>query len=375
MAADRRAQGRPTGAAAPARLLTLRDYERAARRALDPMAWGYFRSGADGQKTLRDNRRAFGRWEIWPRVLVDVAERDLSTSVLGTRIAFPILVAPTAYHRMAHPDGEQGTARAAAELETIMVVSTLATTSLEDVASAAAGTRWFQLYVHKDRGFTEALVRRAVAAGYSALVVTVDTPLLGRRLADERSGFCLPAGLQMQNLVEATAGVSGDASMLASYVASRHDAAFTWRDLDWLRSISGLPLVLKGIVRADDGARAADSGVDAVVVSNHGARQLDGGPATLTALPAVVDAVAGRCEVLLDGGIRWGTDVLKAVALGARAVLVGRPVLWGLAVDGERGVASVLGLLRDELSRAMALAGCARIGDIDRDLVRPAPGR
>jgi 4-hydroxymandelate oxidase len=337
------------------------------------MAWGYFRSGADAQKTLRDNRRAYGRWQIWHRVLVDVAERDLSTTVLGTRVPFPILIAPTAYHRLAHPEGELATARAAARLGTIMVVSTLATTSLEDVAAAAPGTRWFQLYVHKDRSFSRGLVERAAAVGYRALVLTVDTPVLGRRIADERSGFCLPRGLAMQNLIEAVAEPSDSASMLNSYVASRHDASFTWRDLDWLRSISPLPLVLKGIVRGDDAVRAADCGVDAIVVSNHGARQLDGSPATLDALPGVVDAVGGRCEVLVDGGVRWGTDVLKALALGARAVLLGRPVLWGLAVSGEEGVAAVLSLLETELSRAMALAGCAKLADIDRDLVRPTP--
>lgn len=361
-----------------ASLLTLDDFERAARDVLEPSALGYFRSGADAERTLRANCRAYRRWEIWHRVLVDVSRLDTSTTVLGARVPSPVLIAPTAYHRMAHPDGEAGTARAAARAGTVMVVSTLATTALEDVAAAAPGaTRWFQLYVHKDRGFSAELVRRAAAAGYRALVLTVDTPVLGRRLADERQGFALPAGMKMENLGPLLAGAtSSEASMLARFVASRHDASLSWRDLDWLRSLSALPVVLKGLARADDAARAADAGVDGIVVSNHGARQLDGSPATLDALPGVVEAVAGRLEVYLDGGVRWGTDVLKALALGARAVLLGRPILWGLAVGGEAGVSAVLALLDGELRRAMALAGCPTLASIDGELVkrRPRPG-
>jgi 4-hydroxymandelate oxidase len=254
-----------------------------------------------------------------------------------------------------------------------MVVSTLATTSLEEVA-ADAGPRWFQLYVHKDRGLTRALVEQAHAAGYSALVLTVDTPLLGRRLCDERNGFALPDGLTMANLAHAVKAASSDAqgSALNQYVASRHDASFTWRDLEWLRGLAPLPLVLKGVLRRDDAARAVEHGCAGVIVSNHGARQLDGTPASLEALPGVVDAVAGRAPVLMDGGIRWGTDVLKALALGASAVLVGRPILWGLAVNGEAGVFHVLNLLREELSLAMALAGCTTLPTITRELVRLA---
>jgi 4-hydroxymandelate oxidase len=353
-------------------LLCLRDYERAAARLLPRMAWDYYRSGADAENTLRANRRAFARWQIWYRVLIDVAERDLSTTVLGTRVSMPILVAPTAYQKLAHAEGELATARAAARLGTLMVVSTLATTSLEEVAAAVDGPRWFQLYVHKDRGLTRALVERAHAAGYRALFVTADTPLLGRRLADERNRFALPPGLTMSNLVDAAiASTPGEGSALEHYFAARHDGSFTWRDLDWLRGLSPLPLVLKGLVRADDAERAVGAGCAGVIVSNHGARQLDGAPATLDALPAIVERVGGRCELYVDGGFRWGTDVLKALALGARAVLLGRPILWGLAVDGTDGVAGVLSLMRDELSRAMALSGCATLAAIDRDLVRP----
>jgi 4-hydroxymandelate oxidase len=355
-----------------AAMLTLHDFERAAHALLDPSALGYFRSGADAERTLRANERAYRRWEVWHRVLVDVSAIDASTTVLGTPVPSPVLIAPTAYHRLAHPDGEAGTARAAARAGTVMIVSTLATTALEDIAAAAPGaTRWFQLYVHKDRAFSTELVQRAAAAGYRALVLTVDTPVLGRRLADERQGFALPAGMRMENLGPLLAGAnSSEASMLARFVASRHDASLSWRDLDWLRSLSPLPLVLKGVVRADDAARAASAGVDGIVVSNHGARQLDGSPATLDALPGVVEAVAGRLEVYLDGGVRWGTDVLKALALGARAVLLGRPILWGLAVGGEAGVSAVLACLDSELRRAMALAACPTLASIDRDLVK-----
>lgn len=357
------------------RLLTVGDFERVAKTRLSKMAYDYYRSGADAERTLRANLRAFRRFEIHPHILVDVAERDLSTTILGTPVPFPILVAPTAYQRLADPDGELASAGAAAEAGTIFTLSTLSTTSIEDVAAASSGPKWFQLYVHKDRGLTRSLVERAEAAGYRALMLTVDTPLLGRRLADVRNGFALPEGLVMANLASAVAAVAAadKGSALASYVASRHDATLTWRDVEWLRSFTRLPVLLKGVVRPDDAARAIDHGASAVVVSNHGARQLDGTPATLEVLPAVVDAVAGRCPVLMDGGIRWGTDVLKALALGAAAVLIGRPILWGLAAAGAEGVARVLQILRDELSVAMALAGCPSLAALDRDLVRRAP--
>ena len=354
------------------RLLTVDDVEEAAARVLPRTAYDYYRSGADDERTLRANRRAFRRWEIWYRVLVDVAERSLETTLLGARLATPILVAPTAYHRLAHPEGELATARGAAAAGSLHVVSTLATTRLEDVAAASRGPKWFQLYVHKDRDLTRSLVERAEASGYLAIVLTVDAPILGRRLADERNHFGLPPGMTMANL-ESAAGLTGrpdESSMLTRYVASRHDASLTWKDLAWLRGLTSLPILVKGLVREDDAARAVDHGAHGVIVSNHGARQLDGSPASIDALPGVVAAVAGRCPVLLDGGIRRGTDVLKALALGAAAVLVGRPVLYGLAVGGEQGVTRVLGILQEELSTAMALAGCKTIADIGDDLVR-----
>ena len=357
-----------------ATLLTIGDLEQAAAAALSPMALRYYRSGADAEHTLLENQAAFARWVLYYRVLCDVSTRDLATTVLGTRVAAPILIAPTAYHRLAHPDGEIGTARAAAAAGLIYVMSTLATTTIEDIAAATPGApRWFQLYVHKDAGLTRALVARAAAAGHSAIVVTVDTPLLGRRIGDERHGFALPDGLSMVNLLGDATPRSGSA--LAAYVAERHEPALTWKHIEALRASTALPIVLKGIVRADDARRAADVGVGAIIVSNHGGRQLDHAPATIDALPAVAEAVAGRCEVLMDGGVRWGTDIVKALALGARAVLLGRPILWGLAAGGQPGVTRALDILTTELSRAMALAGCATIHDITRDLVREAPRR
>lgn len=352
-------------------LITVEDYEEAAKKILPKMAYDYFRSGADDERTLEANRRAFKRYEIWYRVLVDVSEVDLSADVLGTSIAFPVLVAPTAFHRLAHPDGEVATARGAAEAGTIYTLSTLATRTIEDVAAAPKGPKWFQLYVLKDRGQTKSLAERAEAAGFGAILVTVDTAVLGRRIRDLRNAFALPEGMSMVNIEEmGGSDVDAGASALADHVAFRHDPSLNWNDIEWLRSITNLPVLLKGIVRGDDAARAVENGASGIVVSNHGGRQMDSAPGTLDALPEVLEAVGGRCEVLMDGGIRGGTDVLKALALGAKAVLVGRPALWGLAVGGADGVRSVLELLRDELSSAMALAGCPNISSIDSTLVR-----
>ncbi len=351
-------------------LICIPEFEKAARAALSRMAWDYYRSGADAERTLRENIRAYRQWEIHYRVLVDVSRREMGSHILGIPVSMPILIAPTAYQCLAHPDGELATARAAAEAGTIYTLSTLATKSIEDVARVSKGPRWFQLYVHKDRDLTRSLVARAEAADYKAIVLTVDTPVLGRRIRDVRNGFGLPAGLVMANLVDA-AGMNGlqSSSALARYIASRHDASLTWNDIEWLRGMTRLPLLLKGIVRSDDALRAIDAGAAGIVVSNHGARQLDGAPATLDVLPRIVESVAGRVPVLVDGGIRWGTDVLKALALGACAVTIGRPVLWGLAVGGVSGVRAVLEIFREELSTAMALAGCSSLETIDRSLV------
>ena len=354
------------------------ELEAIAREKLSREAYDYFASGAQDEITLRENRAAFERISLSYRVLVDVSHRDMSTSVLGQPVAMPVLVAPTAFQRLADPAGEVATVRAAGAMGTVMILSTLSTVSVEEVVAASSGPVWFQLYVYRDRKATEGLVRRAEAAGCRALVLTVDVPLVGRRERDVRNRFSLPPGLSAANLLPegygAVPAADGD-SGLAAYVSSLIDPALSWRDVAWLRSITALPLVIKGIVRPDDALRAAEAGAAAVVVSNHGGRQLDTAPATLDVLPEVAEALAGHpVEVLMDGGVRRGTDVLKALALGARAVLVGRPVVWGLAAAGEAGAALALRLLRAELDLAMALAGAPTIADVTRDLVRSGRG-
>jgi 4-hydroxymandelate oxidase len=281
------------------------------------------------------------------------------------------MVAPTAFHRLAHPDGEIATARGAASAGTLMVVSTISTTSMEDVAAAVDSPKWFQLYMHKDRELTAGLLKRAHESGYLAIVLTVDTPLLGRRLRDERNNFTLPDGIGLANL-EGVPLPAEPGSNLFRYFADQLEIAMTWEDVAWLRGLSPLPILLKGILTGEDARLAVEAGVEGIVVSNHGGRQLDGAPATLDVLPEVVEAVGGRAEVYLDGGVRRGADVLKALGLGARAVLVGRPVLWGLSVNGEAGVTEVLTMLKAELTLAMTLAGRRSVGDVDRSLVAPA---
>ena len=356
-------------------MINLFDLERAAEQQMELAAWGYFAGGSNGEVTLRENRAAWDRLAVRYRTMVDVSTRTLHTTVLGTRVEFPVLVAPTAMQKLAHPDGEVAMVRAAGACGTLMVVSTTATTSLEDVQAAATGPTWFQLYIYKDRGATRSLLERAKAAGYSAIVLTVDSPMLGWRERDIRNGFTLPPHLTIANAAAAGSGHSrlpvadADASGLQKHLHALHDATLTPGDIAWVREVSGLPVLVKGIVRGDDAVRAVEHGAAGVVVSNHGGRQLDTAISTARALPEVVDTLAGRAEVFVDGGIRRGIDVLKALGLGARAVLVGRPPLWGLAVDGERGVAAVLQHLRLELDLAMALAGCARIEDITRDMV------
>jgi 4-hydroxymandelate oxidase len=356
------------------------DFEAIAREKLSREAYDYYAGGAHDEVSLRGNRAAYERLSIAYRVLVDVSRRDMATSVLGQPLAMPFLVAPTAFHRLATPEGEVATARAAGAAGTAMILSTLSTSTIESVVAAATGPVWFQLYIYRDRAATAGLVRRAEAAGCRALVLTVDAPLLGRRERDVRNRFRLPPGLAVANLLPEGYGdmpPAAEDSGLAAYVASFLDQALSWKDVAWLRSITSLPLLVKGIVRPDDALRAAEAGVAGIVVSNHGGRQLDTSPATLEVLPEIVDALDAhghRIEVLMDGGVRRGTDVLKALALGARAVLIGRPVLWGLAAEGEAGVIAVLRLLRDELDLAMALAGAPTVADITRDLVRPVRG-
>ncbi len=354
--------------------LNVPDLERIAKARLGAMAFDYYASGADDEVTLRRNREAFERFAIHYRVLVDVSTRRLSTTVLGHEVSLPVLFAPTAFHRMAHPDGEAATARAAGAEGTAMCLSTLSNTDVEVVAKSTSGPLFFQLYVYRDRKVTEALVRRVEAAGCRALVLTVDAPLLGRRERDVKNRFRLPDGLTVKNLV-ALNTIHGEVSEkafesgLAAYFSSLVDASLSWKDIDWLASITKLPIVIKGIVRPDDALRARDHGAKAIVVSNHGGRQLDGSPATIDVLGPIARATSGSLELWMDGGVRRGTDVLKALALGARAVLIGRPVLWGLAHGGEAGVRFVVQTLRRELDLAMALAGCPDVASITPDLI------
>jgi len=355
-------------------VLNLSELEALAHARLPQMTWDYYASGADDERCLRENCAAFERLALHYRVLVVVARRELATTVLDHELAMPIIVAPTAFHRLAHEDGELAAVRGAGDAGTLFILSTLSNTTVEDVVAAASGPVWFQLYIYRDRAATEALVRRVEAAGCRALVLTVDAPLLGRRERDVKNRFALPPHLGVQNMFAAGYApvvALGSDSGLAAYFANLLDAGLTWEAITWLRSITKLPVLVKGIVRADDAARAVDAGAAGIVVSNHGGRQLDASPATIDVLARIVDTVAGRADVLLDGGVRRGTDVVKAIALGAKAVLVGRPVLWGLAAGGRAGVAHALGMLRRELDLAMALCGCPDIASITRDLVAP----
>ena len=363
------AQTLPRSPLAP---ISVKEYEELAQHRLPTVAHDYYASGAHDEITLRENRAAFDRLTVRYRVLVDVSRRSTSTQVLGERLAAPLLVAPTAFHRMAHEDGELATARAAGSLGLTMIMSTLSNTPLEDVGRAATGPLWYQLYVFKDRAVTQALIERAEASGFDAIVVTVDAPLLGRRERDAHNRFELPDGLALANLESPEMRRLSSApaeSGLANYFAEMLDQSLTWADLEWLRSKTRLPVLVKGVVRGDDAKRAVDAGVAGIIVSNHGGRQLDTSIASIDALPEIVEAAGGAVDVLMDGGVRRGTDILKALALGAKAVCVGRPILWGLAVDGEEGARDVLRILMEELDLAMALAGCASVEDITRDLI------
>lgn len=358
------------------RPLSIHEYHTHAQTRLPKMVYDYYAGGARDEITLGDNQQAYRRLQLRPRVLRDIRTRDLSTTVLGQSLDVPFVIAPTAFHRMACEDGEEATVRAAGALGTAMTLSTLSTTAVEDVTASATGPVWFQLYVYTDREATRALVQRAEDAGCSAIVLTVDGQVWGVRERDERNDFTLPEGLAMQNL-EASGQAhfpETEGSGLAAYVNERFDKNLTWDDIDWLAGITDLPLLVKGILRGDDARRAVEHGADGVVVSNHGGRQLDTVPATVDVLPEVVRAVRDTADsdadILVDGGIRRGTDVLKALALGATAVGVGRPVLWGLAVDGAAGVEHALSLLRDELDTAMALCGVRSVDEATPDVVR-----
>jgi isopentenyl diphosphate isomerase/L-lactate dehydrogenase-like FMN-dependent dehydrogenase len=350
--------------------LNVSDYERLFEQTLDAGAYGYFAGGADDEVTLRDNLAAFRRWRLRPRMLVDVSATSAQTTVLGTPVSMPLLIAPTAFQRMAHADGEPATARAAAAAGTLMALSTLATAAPAEIAAAAPGApRWFQLYWFKDEGVTRALIDQATDADFRAIVLTIDTPgTLGRRERDLRTGFTVNAPIPA--LEAATGRPSG---VTPAEVFELIEDGLTWRDLERLRGMSDLPLVVKGLLTREDARLALDAGVDGMIVSNHAGRQLDTVLAAIDALPEVIDEVGGEVEVFVDGGVRRGTDVLKALALGARAALIGRPVLWGLAVGGEDGVRDMLEMFRREIGLGMRLLGCAGCRAITRAHVQLGP--
>jgi 4-hydroxymandelate oxidase len=338
--------------------ITVADYEPLARARVEPGAWDYYAGGAGDEISLGDAHAAWDRLRLRPRMLVDVGRPDLLTTAFGVALAHPFIVAPTALHAMAHVDAERATALGAADAATLLTLSTVSSVPMEEVAAVRPdAARWFQLYAPSDREECRALVDRAVAAGYRAVVVTVDLPFPGNRERDLRNGFVITSGAHLPDDQP-----TNERGLLVL-------STLTWDDLAWLRSVCPVPLVAKGILRADDAVRAVDAGCDGIWVSNHGGRQLDTAVAGIEALPEIAAAVGDRALLVVDGGVRRGIDVLKGLALGANLVAVGRPVIWGLAVDGATGVERVLGILRDELSMAMALAGCPTIGDVTPDLV------
>jgi 4-hydroxymandelate oxidase len=365
---------RSAGATPLALDLSLDDLERDARRIIGEMAYAYFAGGAEDEHLLARAVAAWRGWELHPRVLAGISEVATGTTLLGQAVSSPVVIAPTAIQGLAHPEGEMATARGAAQAGALMVLSSLATCSLEEVDAAAPGApRWMQVYILRDRARTEDLVHRAAAHHYGALVLTVDAPVSGLRLRELRSGVHLPDDLSLPNLTGESTARAHEGGFMA-VVTREFEPALTPDDIGWLAGLSDLPVVAKGVQRADDALRCVEAGAAAIVVSNHGARQLDDAPPTADILAEIVDAVAGRVEVYVDGGLRRAPDVAKALALGARAVLVGRPSLWALAAGGPDGVAALLDWYQSELARTMALCGAATVDALDRSLVRRALG-
>jgi len=354
--------------AAMQHVVNLDDFEALARERLDAGAYDYIAGGSWDEVTLRANRERFTRWQLRPRVLIDTSRVDVSATMLGTAVAMPVGLAPVAFPGLAHADAEVAVARAAGAAGVLQCIPTLATRTVEEVAAVGPGPRWFQLYVHRDRARSADLVHRAEAAGCRAIVLTVDLPAPGYRERELRRRYQVPTGTRLGHYADVDPG----AAELIPVIASLQDQSLSWRDVGWVRGLSALPLVLKGILTAEDAARAVEHGAAGVVVSNHGGRQLDRAPATIDVLEEVVEAVAGRAEVYLDGGVRRGTDVLIARALGAQAVFIGRPWIYALAADGEAGVGRLIALMRAELETAMRLLGVARLDAITRAHVRGA---
>jgi isopentenyl diphosphate isomerase/L-lactate dehydrogenase-like FMN-dependent dehydrogenase len=343
-------------------LLNVADYEAAAAERLPAGAHGYYAGGAGDESTLRDNVEAYRRWFLRPRVLVDVSAATTATTLLGQRISLPLVVAPLAFQRGGHPDGELGMARAARAAGTIMCLSTISTSTPAEIAATNV-PRWFQLYAFDDQGLTGDLIAQARDHGFSALLLTVDAPVRSVREREHRLGYSIPDDLTVETFTRW--------GLTSQEATTRVTRSLTWADVERFASLSGLPVILKGILTAEDARLACEHGAAGLVVSNHGGRQLDGARASIDALPEVAEAVDGRIEVLLDGGVRRGSDVVKALALGARAVLAGRAPFWGLVVDGEAGATRVLELLRDEILLALQLVGVNAPGELTRGHVGP----
>lgn len=350
-------------------IASVMDFEPRARERISHIAYEFISGGAGDELSLKWNREAYDRIRLRTRVLVDVSKLDTRVRLFGQELAHPILLAPTAYHKLVHPEGEVETARGAGAVATTMVVSSFATTAVEDIARAATQPLWFQLYVQPDRGFTKSLVQRAEDAGCKAICVTVDTPLAGARNREERAAFRLPPGMDIPHLKGLPTAGARNAPREGEIFNAVLDPTLTWKDIEWLKSFAKVPVLLKGVLDPDDADQAARLGVSGIIVSNHGARNLDTVPATIDALPAVVEQIAGRLPVLVDGGIRRGTDVLKAIAMGASAVLIGRPYLFALGVAGASGVSRSVTILRRELQIAMALTGRRSIAEIDNSVL------
>ncbi|XP_072032432.1 2-Hydroxyacid oxidase 1-like [Amphiura filiformis] len=366
-------------AAGTNQLVCLDDYEKKAEQLLPKFAFDFYAGGADDQQTLQDNKEAFKRFRLRPRLMRDVSNRDMSTTILGHHLPHPIAIGPSSFHKMAHPDGEIATVKGAAMTSTPMCVAgSGSNVTLEDLAEAVKDSTtplWIQFYIYKDRQINERLIKRAEKAGYEALFVTVDLPCIGKRRSDIRNQFNMPSNLGFANIAGELESqqlyTKGKGSGLENFINTQIDPSVTWEDIKWLRRITKLPIVLKGILTAEDARETVKYGVNGILVSNHGGRQLDGVLATIDVLSEVVEAVReSNVEVYLDGGVRKGTDILKALALGAKAVFIARPVIWGLACNGQEGVKRVLDILKDELSLAMALSGCTSIEDISRDILQ-----
>ncbi|XP_076930143.1 peroxisomal (S)-2-hydroxyacid oxidase GLO4-like [Bidens hawaiensis] len=382
--------------------VNLKEYQILAKQALPKMYYDYFAGGSEDEHTLRENNNAFQRILIRPRILIDVSKIDTSTTILGYKTSAPIMIAPTAMHKLAHPEGEILTAKAAAACNVIMGLSFMSTCTIEEVASSCNSVRFFQLYVYKRREISALMVKQAEVNGFKAILLTADTPKLGRREADIKNKMIAPQLKNFEGLVSTEVDDASDmticllfvfsfwnsllcinlnidytfirvwqsdGSNLEAFASRSFDPSFSWKDIAWLKSITKLSILIKGVLTREDAIKAMEVGVEGIIVSNHGARQLDYVPATISVLEEVVGAVQGRIPVLFDGGIRRGTDVFKALALGANAVMIGRPVVYGLAAKGEYGVRRVIEMLKDELELTMALSGCTTLNNITRNHV------